>query len=41
MDRADGARRGSRVWRSVVEKRRIVERTYEPGMSVARVAQAA
>jgi len=24
----------------VVEKRRIVERTYEPGMSVARVAQA-
>lgn len=29
-----------RVWRSVAEKRRIVELTLPPGMSVARVAQA-
>lgn len=29
-----------RVWRTVSEKRRIVELTLEPGMSVARVAQA-
>jgi len=28
------------VWRTVVEKRRIVELTFQPGMSVARVAQA-
>jgi len=30
----------SRVWRTVAEKRRIVELTLQPGMSVARVAQA-
>lgn len=30
----------ARVWRAVAEKRRIVELTFEPGMSVARVAQA-
>lgn len=29
-----------RVWRTVSEKRRIVELTLQPGMSVARVAQA-
>jgi transposase len=29
-----------RVWRSVAEKRRIVELTFQPGRSVARVAQA-
>ncbi len=29
-----------RVWRTAVEKRRIVELTLQPGMSVARVAQA-
>src|SRR5215469_4050339 len=29
-----------RVWRSMTEKRRIVELTLQPGMSVARVAQA-
>jgi len=28
------------VWRTVSEKRRIVELTLQPGMSVARVAQA-
>jgi transposase len=30
----------ARVWRTVAEKRRIVELTLQPGMSVARVAQA-
>lgn len=30
----------TRVWRTVAEKRRIVELTFQPGMSVARVAQA-
>ena len=30
----------SRVWRTAAEKRRIVELTLEPGMSVSRVAQA-
>ena len=30
----------ARVWRTVSEKRRIVELTLQPGMSVARVAQA-
>lgn len=30
----------ARVWRTVAERRRIVELTLEPGMSVARVAQA-
>ena len=29
-----------RVWRTASEKRRIVELTLEPGMSVSRVAQA-
>jgi transposase len=29
----------ARVWRTVSEKRRIVELTLQPGMSVARVAQ--
>jgi transposase len=29
----------SRVWRTAAEKRRIVELTLQPGMSVARVAQ--
>ncbi len=30
----------SRIWRTLAEKRRIVELTLQPGMSVARVAQA-
>jgi transposase len=30
----------TRVWRTITEKRRIVELTLQPGMSVARVAQA-
>jgi transposase len=30
----------ARVWRTTSEKRRIVELTLEPGMSVSRVAQA-
>jgi transposase len=30
----------ARVWRTAAEKRRIVELTLDPGMSVARVAQA-
>jgi transposase len=30
----------SRIWRTAAEKRRIVELTLEPGMSVSRVAQA-
>ena len=30
----------TRVWRTAAEKRRIVELTLQPGMSVARVAQA-
>jgi transposase len=30
----------SRVWRTAAEKRRIVELTLQPGMSVSRVAQA-
>jgi transposase len=30
----------SRVWRTAAEKRRVVELTLQPGMSVARVAQA-
>jgi len=30
----------ARVWRTAAEKRRIVELTLQPGMSVARVAQA-
>jgi transposase len=29
-----------RVWRTAAEKRRIVELTLQPGMSVARVSQA-
>jgi transposase len=35
-----GAKRTQRVHRSVAEKRRIVELVLEPGVSVARVAQA-
>lgn len=34
----DGKKR--RIWRTAAEKRRIVEMTFEPGMSVSRVAQA-
>jgi transposase len=34
-------RRGPRVRRTIAEKRRIVELTFEPGVSVAGVAQAA
>jgi transposase len=30
----------ARIWRTSAEKRRIVELTLEPGMSVSRVAQA-
>ena len=30
----------ARVWRTAAEKRRIVELTMQPGMSVSRVAQA-
>jgi transposase len=42
MDHEDGVRAGSgkRVYRTVVEKRRIVELTFRPGASVAKVAQA-
>jgi len=42
MDDEGGARSGSgkRVYRSVAEKRRIVELTLEAGTSVAKVAQA-
>ncbi len=42
MDDEDGVRSGSvkRVYRSVAEKRRIVELTFQPGASVAKVAQA-
>jgi hypothetical protein len=42
MDKTDGKVpvRGTRVYRSVVEKRRIVELTLLPGASVSRVAQA-
>jgi transposase len=35
-----GARRGPRIRRTTAEKRRIVELTFEPRASVARVAQA-
>ena len=40
MIQAEGAERGVRRWRSVAEKRRIVELTLEPGASVALVARA-
>ena len=30
----------ARIWRTWAEKRRIVELTFQPGMSVSRVAQA-
>jgi hypothetical protein len=42
MDQAEGlvAERRVRRWRSVAEKRRIVELTWEPGASVALVARA-
>jgi transposase len=37
---AEGAERRVRRFRSVAEKRRIVELTFEPGASVAKVARA-
>ena len=42
MDHEDGVRSESvkRVYRTVAEKRRIVELTFQPGASVARVALA-
>jgi transposase len=42
MDREDALSSGSgkRVYRSVAEKRRIVELTFQPGTSVAKVALA-
>jgi transposase len=40
MVQAEGAERRVRRWRSVAEKRRIVELTLEPGASVALVARA-
>jgi transposase len=42
MDHEDGVNSGSgkRVYRTVAEKRRIVELTLRPGASVAKVAQA-
>ena len=42
MDHADGVRleSGKRVYRTVVEKRRIVELTLQAGASVAKVALA-
>jgi transposase-like protein len=35
-----GSQRPGRRWRTVLEKRRIAELTYEPGASVALVARA-
>jgi transposase len=42
MDHEDGVRseNGKRVYRTVAEKRRIVELTFQPGASVAKVALA-
>ena len=40
MDQAEGTGRRVRRWRSVAEKRQIVELTMEPGASVALVARA-
>ena len=40
MVQAEGTERRVRRFRSIAEKRRIVELTLEPGASVARVAQA-
>ena len=39
MEHAEGVGRGVRRWRSVAEKRRIVDLTLEPGASVALVAR--
>jgi transposase len=40
LETSSKVQRRPRVRRSLAEKRRIVERTLEPGMSVSRVAQA-
>jgi len=40
MDQAAGAERRARRWRSIAEKRQIVNLTLEPGASVALVARA-
>ncbi|MGA8510278.1 MAG: transposase [Candidatus Sulfotelmatobacter sp.] len=40
MDQAEGTGRRVRRWRSVAEKRQIVNLTMEPGASVALVARA-
>ena len=40
MVQAEGAERRARRWRSVAEKRQIVNLTLEPGASVALVARA-
>lgn len=40
LEPGSGVERRTRRWRSVAEKRRIVERTLEPGASVATVARA-
>ena len=40
MDQSDGLRPRVRRWRSVSEKRQIVQLTMEPGASVALVARA-
>jgi len=40
MDQAAGTERRARRWRSVSEKRQIVDLTLEPGASVALVARA-
>jgi transposase len=40
MDQSEGSRRRVRRWRSVSEKRQIVQLTMEPGASVALVARA-
>jgi transposase len=40
IDQAEGTRRRARRWRSVAEKRQVVNLTLEPGASVALVARA-
>jgi transposase len=40
MEQAEGSGRRVRRWRSVLEKRQIVQLTMEPGASVALVARA-
>jgi transposase len=40
MEQAEGTTRRARRWRSVAEKRQIVNLTLEPGASVALVARA-